>query len=140
MPEDHLAPIGRVARWFGMRVPALRFYEEQGLITTRRRNGRRHFDEQDLRRLALVRTYVEGGKLSHDEVRTLLSSDPRSGARTLAEQHIPVLEAHLGSASSALRLLRHHVDHDHPDQLTCPRCAQELRERLDRYTCRRGQR
>ncbi|MEV8441662.1 MerR family transcriptional regulator [Actinosynnema sp. NPDC051121] len=140
MAEDDLVPIGRVAQWFGMRVPALRFYEDEGLITTRRRNGRRHFDERDLRRLALVRTYVDGGKFSLDAIGTLISPDPRSGARTPAEQHLPLLAEHVGSASSALRLLRHHVDHDHPDQLTCPRCDRELRERLDRYTCRRGQR
>lgn len=138
MAEDDLVPIGRVAEWFGMRVPALRYYEDEGLLTTRRRNGRRHFDRDDLRRLALVRTYVEGGVLSLDEVRELTSAEPSTSARALAARHLPALEEHSSSASSALRLLRHHVEHDQPDQLSCPRCAEELRERLVRFTRRRN--
>ncbi|SDH33021.1 DNA-binding transcriptional regulator, MerR family [Lentzea fradiae] len=138
MAENDLMPIGRVAQWFGMRVPALRFYEEQGLLTTRRRNGRRHFDRNDLLRLALVRTYVEGGMLSLDEVKELVATEPTTDARLLAERHVSVLREHASSAAAALRLLRHHIDHDLPDQLSCPRCAEELRDRLARFTRRRG--
>ncbi|MCS7476747.1 MerR family transcriptional regulator [Umezawaea endophytica] len=134
MAEDGLVPIGRVAAWFGMRVSALRYYEDEGLLTTHRLNGRRHFDQDDLRRLALVRTYVEGGLLSLDAVRRLVDPAPRPGARLLAEQTVPELEAHADRSAAALRLLRHHIHHEHADQLTCPRCARELRERVERLT------
>lgn len=53
---DELVPIEQVAEWFQMRVSAPRYYEDEDLLTTQRRNGRRHFTPADLRRLTLVRT------------------------------------------------------------------------------------
>ncbi|MEU5694072.1 MerR family transcriptional regulator [Actinosynnema sp. NPDC020468] len=136
MADDVLIPIGRVAKWFGMRVSALRYYEEEGLLTTQRRNGRRHFNHADLRRLMLVRTYVEGAMLSLDEVRGLLAADSSPGRRSLVEERVPRLEAHIDSTCAALRFLRHHTDHEHRDQLTCPRCERELRDRVARLAGR----
>lgn len=124
---DDLVPIGQVAKWFQMRVSALRYYEEEGLLTTRRRNGVRHFDEMDLRRLALVRIYVEGAMLSLDDVRKLIAADSGGTARRLAEDRLAVFREHMDSTCAALRLLRHHIDHNEPRQLSCPDCERELR-------------
>jgi len=122
---DDLVPIGQVAEWFRMRVSALRYYEDEGLLTTQRRNGRRHFDAADLRRLTLVRTYIDGAMLSLDDVRALVAATP--AARRLAEQRLTQLRAHVDSTCAALRLLRHHIEHTEPDQLSCPDCDRELR-------------
>ncbi|MBB5897783.1 MerR family transcriptional regulator [Kutzneria kofuensis] len=129
---EELVPIGQVAEWFQMRVSALRYYEDEGLLTTQRRNGRRHFTPADLRRLTLVRTYIEGAMLSLDDVRALVAAAP--AARRLAEQRLTELRAHVDSTCAALRLLRHHIDHSEPDQLSCPECDRELRLRVSTLT------
>jgi DNA-binding transcriptional MerR regulator len=134
MAEDGLVSIGRVAEWVDMRVSALRYYEDEGLLTTHRLNGRRHFDPADLRRLVLVRTYVEGGMLSLEDVRRLVDPAPPPDVRMLAEGRVPALEAHVDDTSAALRFLSHHIHHEYADQLSCPRCARELRERVTRLT------
>jgi DNA-binding transcriptional MerR regulator len=126
---DDLVPIGQVAEWFRMRVSALRYYEDEGLLTTQRRNGRRHFTAADLRRLTLVRTYIDGAMLSLDDVRALVAATP--AARRLAEQRLAQLREHVDSTCAALRLLRHHIEHTEPDQLSCPDCDRELRQLVD---------
>ena len=48
--------IGELARRSGVAASALRFYEEQGLLTSHRSaSGRRQFARSDLRRVAFVR-------------------------------------------------------------------------------------
>lgn len=53
--RDELLPIGTVAHRAGLSVPALRYYEERGLITAvRDGGGRRRFPRHVLRRLAVI--------------------------------------------------------------------------------------
>ncbi len=53
-PDPEL-PIGILARRTGLNISALRFYEERGLIVSRRdRAGRRQFRRSDIRRLSFI--------------------------------------------------------------------------------------
>ena len=55
-----LAPIGDVAREFGVTLRALRFYEDKGLIAPLRQGVTRLYRPEDRRRLALI---LDGKKL-----------------------------------------------------------------------------
>lgn len=71
-----LLPIGDFARRAGVAASALRFYEEQGLLLSRRSaSGRRQFARSDLRRVAFIRAAQQVG-LSLDQIRAALASLP----------------------------------------------------------------
>ncbi len=78
-PTD-LLPIGVVAARSGVATSALRFYEEQGLLTsTRSAGGVRHFERSTLRRVAFIRAAQNVG-LSLEEIKAALATLP--GGRT----------------------------------------------------------
>jgi MerR family redox-sensitive transcriptional activator SoxR len=71
-----LMAIGEVAARSGMAPSALRYYEEQGLISaTRTPGGARRYPRSVLRRLALIRAARNVG-LSLPEIRSALDSLP----------------------------------------------------------------
>jgi len=54
--------IGELARLAGTSTRSLRYYEEQGLLATRRAaNGHREYDENDLRLVQEIRSLLEIG-------------------------------------------------------------------------------
>ncbi len=64
--------IGELARRSGVSVRALRYYEEQGLITSERSpSGQRHFQEQDVERIRFLQRLFGAG-LSSRTIRDLL--------------------------------------------------------------------
>ena len=68
--------IGEVARRAGVRTSAIRYYEEAGLLEEPERvGGKRRYDEEALRRLALIRDAKRAG-FTLGEVRTLLHGFP----------------------------------------------------------------
>ncbi|WP_409462878.1 MerR family transcriptional regulator [Amycolatopsis sp. GA6-003] len=63
--------IGELAKATGVTTRALRFYEEQGLLTAARsRNGYRHYDESAIERVANIRYLLDSG-LTMDDIRPL---------------------------------------------------------------------
>ncbi|OYT90281.1 MAG: redox-sensitive transcriptional activator SoxR [Burkholderiales bacterium PBB3] len=77
--------IGELARRSGVAASALRFYEEQGLLTSHRSaSGRRQFARSDLRRVAFVRAAQTVG-LSLDQIRAALATLPDSRTPTPAD-------------------------------------------------------
>ncbi len=82
---SELLTIGDVARRSGLATSALRYYEQEGLVTaTRSPGGRRLFPRAVLRRLAFVRAAQSVG-LSLDEVRAALATLPDSRTPTKAD-------------------------------------------------------
>jgi MerR family redox-sensitive transcriptional activator SoxR len=68
--------IGEVARRGGVRTSAIRYYEEAGLLEEPERvGGKRRYDEEALRRLALIRDAKRAG-FTLGEIRTLLHGFP----------------------------------------------------------------
>jgi MerR family redox-sensitive transcriptional activator SoxR len=68
--------IGEVARRAGVRTSAIRYYEEAGLLEEPERvGGKRRYDEEALRRLALIRDAKRAG-FTLGEIRTLLHGFP----------------------------------------------------------------
>jgi MerR family transcriptional regulator, redox-sensitive transcriptional activator SoxR len=81
-PDSNLLPIGAIADRTGVAVSAIRFYEDQGLISsTRGESGHRRFDRATIRRLSFVRICQQLG-YSLDEIRTQLDSLPEGRAPT----------------------------------------------------------
>ena len=85
MDTRDLLTVGEVARRSGFATSALRYYEREGLIRSRRTSGgQRRFERNTLRRLAFVRAARNIG-LSLDEVREVLADLPESRTPTRAD-------------------------------------------------------
>ncbi len=55
MTSSNQLPIGEIARRTGLSVSAIRYYEDEGLVTAgRNRGGQRRFARSDIRRLSFV--------------------------------------------------------------------------------------
>lgn len=77
-----LITIGELAKRSGVAASALRFYEEQGLLSSKRDTGRqRQFSRDVLRRVAFIRVAQTVG-LSLDEIKTALSTLPQKRTPT----------------------------------------------------------
>ena len=77
---SELLSIGVVAERVGIAVSAIRFYEEQGLVTaTRASSGHRQFERSAIRQLSFVRICQSLG-YSLDEIRSQLDRLPNGRA------------------------------------------------------------
>lgn len=85
MRTSDLIAIGEVARRAGIAPSALRFYEQQGLLSAQRTaGGQRRYTRSVLRRLAFVRAAQNVG-LSLQEIRDALASLPDARTPTSAD-------------------------------------------------------
>jgi MerR family transcriptional regulator, redox-sensitive transcriptional activator SoxR len=86
--------IGEVASLSGRRASAIRYYEDVGLLPPAMRvSGRRRYDQQAIRTLAVIGTAQRAG-LSLDEIKVLLGASSDNSAsidrlRMIAEQKLP---------------------------------------------------
>jgi MerR family transcriptional regulator, redox-sensitive transcriptional activator SoxR len=106
--EESLLSIGEVAAASGLRPSALRYYEEEGLISpTARVGGRRHYHPSALRRLAIIALLKEVG-FTVAEIGDLLGQQrtARQRWRKLAEAKLEEIEAHIERAQTTRRLLQ----------------------------------
>ncbi len=93
--DDELITIGQLAKQAGLRTSALRFYEEQGLLTpeTRTEAGYRLYRPEALVRLRFIQRAQHLG-FSLDDMRVLLQTDDAADADVLttAESRYLALE------------------------------------------------
>jgi MerR family redox-sensitive transcriptional activator SoxR len=93
-----LLSIGDVSRRTGKRPSSIRYYEEIGLLPEPvRANGRRRYQPQIVRSLAVIETAQRAG-LSLEEIRLLFQASSADKAATerlqiVAEQKLPQLDA-----------------------------------------------
>ncbi|EJN10199.1 MerR family transcriptional regulator [Herbaspirillum sp. YR522] len=86
--------IGELARKTGLATSAIRFYEEQGLISSPARgaNGYRHYDERALQQLRIV-VAVQNLGFSLDNIRRMFSDDGAcSKSRTIEQIELRLAE------------------------------------------------
>lgn len=93
--------IGDVAKATGIKVPTIRFYEQEGLLPAppRTTSGRRVYSDIEVRRLTFIRR-ARGLGFELDDIRSLLDlADqpdlPCDDADTIASQHLGVIEDRL---------------------------------------------
>lgn len=101
-----LLSITEVGEATGLRSSALRYYEKAGLIEAKERvGGRRHFDPLVLQRLALIALLQEAGFTIAEISEIFGDRSPRGRWRSLAEQKLEAIDAHLERVVAARDLL-----------------------------------
>jgi DNA-binding transcriptional MerR regulator len=112
--------IGEAVRLYGMTPRAIRFYDEKGLVTSRRdRLNHRYYDHEARQRLAWIGSLRRAG-LSLDEIRSvLMAADEARHSRALAllAERRRGLEAELGRMDVVLDDLQA----PRPERLTATR-------------------
>ena len=119
--------IGQAAKQTGLSAKMIRYYESIGLFspTGRSANGYRHFDEEDLHRLAFIRRARDLG-FSLEEVGKLLTlwqDRQRASAdvKALAGTHIEALNRKIAELVGLRDTLQELVDSCHgDDRPECP--------------------
>lgn len=107
---DNLA-ISDVARVFGLRTSAIRYYEQIGILPPPvRRNGQRRYEKSALFRLAVVRRAQESG-FTLDEIRELFfgfrsATRPPKRWQELSERKIAELQLRMKRLKLMETLLR----------------------------------
>lgn len=98
--------IGDVARSTGLKVPTIRFYEQEGLISppARTESGRRVYSEEDVRRLAFIR-HARALGFELDDVRAFLDladhpERPCREADQIARKQLQEVEARIAQLLS----------------------------------------
>ena len=85
LSKDHWLPIGEISHRSGVAASALRFYEDQGLIASRRTTGnQRQYQRSTLRRIAFVQAAQRVG-LSLAEIKAALDSLPEDRTPTRSD-------------------------------------------------------
>jgi MerR family transcriptional regulator, redox-sensitive transcriptional activator SoxR len=112
LSKDHWLSIGEIAHRAGVAASALRFYEEQGLIASRRTSGnQRQYQRSTLRRIAFVQAAQRVG-LALAEIKSALDSlpDDRTPTRTDWSKLSKSWRARLDERISELERLRDDLD------------------------------
>lgn len=93
--------IGEVARQTGLKIPTIRFYEDERLLKPppRAANGRRVYSEADVRRLAFIR-HARSLGFEMDDIRSLLLLTDRpnqscAAADEIARRHLSDIDERL---------------------------------------------
>lgn len=97
--------IGTVARETGIKIPTIRFYEQEGLIKAppRTESGRRLYSDDDVRRLSFIRHARDLG-FELDDVRSLLDLSDQPD-RTCADVD-QIARLHLDEVEARIERLR----------------------------------
>lgn len=121
--------ISELAKGGGVGVETVRFYQRRGLVDDPRPShsggapGRRHYGEDELRRLRFVRSAQRAG-FTLDEIARLIALDrdnDRATARTMARERIAALDARIAElALSRDALARLERDCSHNGNGPCP--------------------
>jgi|SRR5581483_6135472 len=108
--------IGRLAELTGVKIPTIRFYEQNGLIPrpVRTTGGQRRYDGRAVRRLHFIRHAREFG-FDVNEIRQLLEvSDrpnlPCNAATEVARKHLEQVDAKIARLKLIRSELRHMVE------------------------------
>ncbi|MDX2275046.1 MAG: helix-turn-helix domain-containing protein [Hyphomonadaceae bacterium] len=98
--------IGAVSKATGLKIPTIRFYEDEGIIAAPERgdNGRRQYTDADIRRLAFVR-HARSLGFELDDVRSLLDlcDDPNrscADADRIARTHLAGVEGRIAQLTA----------------------------------------
>ena len=128
MAEKRLLTIAEVGEMTGLQSSALRFYEREGLIKPAgRASGRRLYNESIFQRLAVVSLLQEVGFTIKEISELFNRRGKRSGWRTLADNKLGEIDAHLERVGAARDLLR-----------AALQCGCSSLETCDMVTARRG--
>jgi len=125
--------IGDAAQMLGLNTSALRYYEDRGLVTPKRRGGKRMYSREHLRRLAFIQLMQRLG-IRLDAAWAVLDG-PSDQWRDVVREQIAALDELIVRARGARDFLEHALacPSDHPvDQ--CGHMIEVLDRRLGGLT------
>lgn len=113
--------IGEVAARSGIRASALRYYEEQGLISSLSRHGlRRQFPPEVLLQLKLIAMGKSAG-FSLGEIRGMFGKAGEPAlSRAVIHRKADDLDRQIGELTALRDTLRHVADCPAPSHMECP--------------------
>jgi DNA-binding transcriptional MerR regulator len=128
-----LVTIGEAAQVLTLNTSALRYYEDRGLVTPERRNGKRMYSREHLRRLAFIQLMQRLG-IRLDAASAVLD-EPSDQWRDVVREQIAAIEELIARANGARDFLEHALacPADHPVD-ECPHMIEVLDRRLDGLT------
>ncbi|MBV2155604.1 MerR family transcriptional regulator [Kitasatospora sp. SUK 42] len=130
MAELH--SITEVAAAFGLSVPALRYYEECGLVTPTTRRGRvRYYDREALERLALVQLWHVDGMIPISGTTAVLASEQADERQALLLAQREEMLARARRLQHAAAVLTHMLNCGRDRPLDCPTTSAHIRARVD---------
>jgi len=104
--DRELLSISEVAEATGLQSSALRFYEREGLIMpAARAGGRRQYDHSVLQRLAAIALLQEAGFTISEIAQLLGPETSRERWRSMAQQRLRDIDAHMARVAAARGLL-----------------------------------
>jgi MerR family transcriptional regulator, redox-sensitive transcriptional activator SoxR len=104
--NPELISISEVGEATGLQSSALRYYEKAGLIRPAARSGgRRQYDPSVLQRLAAIALLQEAGFTIAEVAQLLGSGTSHERLRSMAEQKIREIDAHVARVAAARELL-----------------------------------
>jgi MerR family transcriptional regulator, copper efflux regulator len=119
---EALVPIDQLARRFGLRASALRYYEEVGLLSpASRHSGRRWYGPDGVRRVAVIRYWQESGLMGLDEIAEMMAGPTASRRwRQVLEGRVELLRAQIEKMEQATSFLEHVIAHHDYAPDGCP--------------------
>ncbi|MFJ2806717.1 MerR family transcriptional regulator [Kitasatospora sp. NPDC087271] len=129
---EQLYSITEVAKAFGLSVPALRYYEDCGLITPAARRGRvRQYDRAALERLALVQLWHVDGMIPLAGTAAVMASEQAAERKALLAAQRDEMTARARRLERAAAVLTHMLDCHRDRPLDCPVTHAHIDARVD---------
>ncbi|MFD8693356.1 MerR family transcriptional regulator [Kitasatospora purpeofusca] len=130
--EQQLFSISAVAEAFGLSVPALRYYEERGLVRPAARRGRvRYYDHAGLQQLAYAQLWHDDGMMPIADTAAVMESERVEDRRALIAGQRDEMLARIRRLTRAAAVLEHMLDCRTDRPLDCPMTGAYLRARVD---------
>ncbi|MFE6051395.1 MerR family transcriptional regulator [Kitasatospora sp. NPDC056446] len=130
MAELH--SITEVASAFGLSVPALRYYEECGLVASTTRRGRvRYYDRDALERLAIVQLWHVDGMIPIAGTAAVVASERVDDRTAVLRARRDEMLARARRLEHAAEVLTHMLDCTRDRPLDCPTTRAHIAARVD---------
>jgi DNA-binding transcriptional MerR regulator len=132
--NEGLMSIGEVSAKLGLATSTLRYWEERGMVCpTERRSGRRLYGPEEVRRIALIQMWQEGGMMSLQEISELLSGrTPAGDWRDAVRGRLELIDEQIERLSAARAYLQHYLScpREHPAH-ECPIVRDEVEKHIE---------
>ncbi|QHC23217.1 MerR family transcriptional regulator [Streptomyces sp. GS7] len=127
-----LFSISEVAKAFDLSVPALRYYEERGLIRPVARRGRvRYYDRTGLEQLAYAQLWHNDGMMPLADTAAVMESKHVEDRRALIAEQREAMLARIRKLTRAAAVLEHLLECPNDRPVDCPVTGAYIRARVD---------
>lgn len=124
--------ISQVAKSFGLTVPTVRYYEEEGLIDATSRRARvRYYNRAQLVRLAYALMWHRDAGMTIEETRAIMRTARTVERRELIRDHAAAINDRVAQLEGARAVLEHLLACPADDPTTCPHTGATLNLTVD---------